>query len=84
MYRLARAEQRLGRNARPIGALTADQVALDGREAQPAFGQCRGAVLSGSATTKDDDVVVAARGALFMFASADRYGHQLRHSSTPP
>ena len=64
IYRLARAEQRLGRNARPIGALTADQVALDERDAQPALGQCRGAVLSGRATTKDDDVVVTAHGAV--------------------
>src|SRR5258708_39113683 len=56
-------EQRLGRNARPIRALTADQVALDERDAQPALGQCRGAVLSGRPTTKDDDVVIAAHGA---------------------
>src|SRR5450755_2197540 len=85
MYRLARAQQRLGRNARPIGALTADQVALDERDAQLALGQCRGAVLSGRATTKDDDVVVTAHGAVVHLGlHRIGYGHQLPTSSTQP
>ncbi len=39
LHRLARAQQRLGRDARPVGALTADQLALDDGDAQSAVGQ---------------------------------------------
>ena len=49
VHRLARAQQRLGRDARPVGALAADQLALDERDAQPALGQRARAVLAGRA-----------------------------------
>ena len=57
--RLARAQQRLGRDARPVRALAADELALDERDAQAALGERAGAVLAGRAAADDDDVVVA-------------------------
>ena len=45
--RLARTQQRLGRDARPVRALTADQLVLDEGDPQTACGECSGAVLSG-------------------------------------
>ena len=60
MHRLARAQQRLGRDARPVGALAPDQLALDERDAQAALGEGGCAVLAGRAAPEDDDVVVAA------------------------
>ena len=60
VHRLAGAQQRLGRDARPVGALAPDQLALDERDAQAALGQRAGAVLARRAAADDDDVVVAA------------------------
>ena len=60
VHGLARAQQRLGRDARPVGALAADQLALDHRDAQAALGERAGAVLARRAAADDDDVVVAA------------------------
>ena len=57
---LARPQQRLGRDARPVGALAADQLALDDRHAQAALGQRAGGVLAGRAAADHDHVVVAA------------------------
>ena len=57
---LTRSQQRLGRNARPVGALASDEFALDNRDAQAPFGQRAGAVLAGRAAAEHDDVVVAA------------------------
>ena len=62
LHRLARPQQRLRRDARPVRALAADQLALDERDTQPALGQCAGAVLAGRAAAHHDDVVVAAHG----------------------
>ena len=47
MHRLAGAQQRLGGDAGPVGALAADQFALDERDPQAALGQLAGAVLAG-------------------------------------
>jgi len=58
--RLARSKQGLGRDARPIGALTSDELALDQRDAQATIGQRSRAVLTGRAGAYDDYVVVAA------------------------
>ena len=60
VHRLAGAQQRLRRDARPVGALAADELALDERDAQAALGERAGAVLAGRAAADDDDVVVAA------------------------
>ena len=64
VHRLARPQQRLRRDARPVGALAADQLALDDRDAQPALGQRAGAVLAGRAAAQHDHVVVVAHGDL--------------------
>ena len=58
LHRLTGAQQRLGRDARPVGALTPDQLALDQGDPQAALGQRPGAVLAGRAAAYDDDVVV--------------------------
>ena len=60
VHGLARPQQRLGRDARPVRALAADELALDERHAQAALGQRAGAVLARRAAADDDDVVVAA------------------------
>ena len=60
LRRLAGAQQRLGRDARPVGALAPDQLALDEGDAQAALGQRAGAVLARRAAADDDDVVVVA------------------------
>ena len=57
--RLARAQQRLGRDARPVRALPAHQLALHDGHAQAAFGQGARAVLARRAGADHDDVVVA-------------------------
>ena len=59
VHGLARAQQRLRRDARPVGAFAADQLALDDGDAQPARGQRGGAVLAGRPAAEDDHVVVA-------------------------
>ena len=56
--RFTGSQQRLGRDARPVGALAPDQFALDERDPQPALGQFPGTVLSGRAAPEDDHVVV--------------------------
>ena len=58
VHRLARAQQRLGRNARPVGALTADQLPFDDGDVQSAGGQRRSAVLTGGAAAEHDHVIV--------------------------
>src|SRR5262249_25095129 len=58
-HRLARTQQRLRRDARPVGALAADQLALDQPDAQAALGERAGAVLARRAAADDDDVVRA-------------------------
>jgi hypothetical protein len=60
LQRLAGAHERLGRDAAPVGALAAEQLALDDRHPQPALGQPRGAVLAGRPAAEDDDVEFAA------------------------
>ena len=60
VHGLAGTQQRLRRDARPVGALAADQLALDERDAQAAFGERAGAVLARRAAADDDDVVVVA------------------------
>ena len=57
--RLAGAQQRLGRDARPVGALAADQLAFDDGDPQSTVGQLAGAVLARRAGAQDDDVVAA-------------------------
>ena len=59
VHRLAGTQQRLGRDARPVGAFPPDQVALDHGNAQPAVGQLAGAVLAGRAAAQHDHVIVA-------------------------
>ena len=59
VHRLARTQQRLGRDARPVRALAADQLALDDGDAQAALGQRAGAVLARRAAAEHDHVVVA-------------------------
>ena len=65
LQRLAGAQQRLGRDAAPVGALAAEQLALDDRDAQAALGEARGAVLAGRAAAEDDDVEVGAHASPF-------------------
>src|ERR687898_1617532 len=60
VHGLLRAQQGLGWNARPVGALATDQFALDERDAQPALCERAGAVLARRAAADDDDVVAAA------------------------
>ena len=60
VHRLAGAQQRLGGDACPVGALAPDQLALDERDPQAPLGQLAGAVLARRATAEDDDVVVGA------------------------
>jgi hypothetical protein len=59
LHRLARPQQRLRRDARPVGALAADQLGLDERDAQPALGQ-RPAQCSPGEPPADPDHLVAA------------------------
>ena len=61
LHRLAGAQQRLGRDAGIVGALAADQLALDEGDPQAAVGQRPDAVLARRAAAHDDDVVVVAR-----------------------
>ena len=63
LHRLAGAQQRLGRDARLVGALTPDQLALDQGDPQAALGQCPGAVLARRPAPDDDDVVFVAHAA---------------------
>ena len=59
---LAGAKQRLRRDARPVRALAADELALDDRDAQAAGGEGARTVLAGRAGADDDDVVVGHDG----------------------
>ena len=63
VHRLAGAQQRLRRDARPVGALTADQLALDDGHAEAAFGERAGGVLARGAAPEHDHVVVPVRRA---------------------
>ena len=58
MRRLAGAQQGLGGDARPVGALTPDQFTLHECDPQAAVRKLAGAVLAGRAAAQDDDVVV--------------------------
>ena len=73
VHRLTRAQQRLRRDARPVGALTADQLSLDDGDAQPAGSQRRRAVLARRSTAENDDVVVAHVGSSAPDCSATMY-----------
>jgi len=59
LHRLAGPQERLGRDARPVRALPAGQLALDHRYPQAAVGQRPGAVLARRAGAQHDDVIVA-------------------------
>ena len=59
LHGLPRPEQRLGGDARPVGALAADQLALDDRDPQTALGKLAGAVLARRAAAEHDHVIVA-------------------------
>ena len=61
LHRLARAQQRLGRNARPVGALAADQLPLDHGDAQPAGRRAPRRSARRGAAAENDHVVVVAR-----------------------
>ena len=58
VHRLAGAQQRLGRDAGPVGAFAADQLALDQGDPQAAVGQFARAVFPWRAAAHHDDVVV--------------------------
>jgi len=60
MCGLAGPQQRLGRDARPVGAFAADQVAFDERDAQTALRERAGAMLARRTPAEDDDVIVVA------------------------
>ena len=68
--RLARAQQRLRRDASPVRALAADQFSLHEGDTQPARGQRCSAVLARRPAAENDHVVVTAR--------AHRYLRRLR------
>ena len=57
--RLARPQQGLRRDAGPVRALAAHQLALDDGDPQAALGQRAGAVLARRAAAEHDHVVVA-------------------------
>jgi hypothetical protein len=61
MYRLAGTQQRLRRDTCPVGALSADQLALDYGDVHSASSQCGRAVLAGGAAAENDHVVVIGR-----------------------
>ena len=71
--RLAGPQERLRRDAGPVRALAADQLALDERHAKTAFGERPGAVLTGRAAADHDHVVVAHSGSSFPACSAAMY-----------
>ena len=73
LHRLARAQQRLRRNASPVGALAADQLALNDGDAQPARGQRPGAMLARRPAAENDHVVVAHVGSSVPACSATMY-----------
>ena len=60
MDRLARPQQRLRRDASPVGALPAHELALHDRHAQTALRQSARTVLARRAATEHDHVIVAA------------------------
>ena len=65
-------QQRLGRDAREVGALAADQLALDDRDPQAALGQRARAVLAGRAAADHDHVVVIAHLGLLYAGAGSR------------
>src|SRR5262249_13290495 len=86
LHRLARAKQRLRRNAGPVRALAADELSLDDCDAQPACSERRRAVLAGCAATEHDDVVLAHLGSSVPDFSATMYAayHSGQFSSLCP
>ena len=84
VHGLARAQQGLGRDARPVGALATDELAFDDGDAQTALGQRAGAVLAGRAGAEDDDVVVGHAGGSAPVCSATMYAaYQAGQSASP-
>jgi hypothetical protein len=65
-----RTKEGLGRDAGPVRAFAADQLAFDDGDAQAALGERAGAVLAGGAGPEDDDVVVAQDGSSSPVCSA--------------
>ena len=61
---LARAEQSLGRDARPIGTFAADQLAFHDGDPQSTVGQLSGTVFSRRSAAQDDDVIVCSPAGL--------------------
>ena len=62
--RLARPQQRLRRDARPVGAFAPDEITFDDRDLRPSGGERAGAVLPRRSRAQHDDVEVRAhRGA---------------------
>ena len=59
---LARAEQRLRRNAGPVGAFAADELALDDGDVEPSRSDRRGAVLTRRPAAEHDHVIVGHLG----------------------
>ena len=57
LNRLAGPQQRLRGNARPVGALAADQLALNHGDMQPARSQGRGAVLARCSAAQNNHVI---------------------------
>ena len=70
---LARTQQGFRRNARPLGALAADELALDEGDTQPTFSESADTVLAGRATADDDDVIFAQGGSSVPVCSAAMY-----------
>ncbi len=86
VHGFTRTEQGLGRYAGPVGALAADELALDDGDAQTPFSQRARAVLAGSPGAEDDDVVVGHVGSVPPVASATMYAayHSGQFSSARP
>ena len=80
VHRLARSQQGLRRDARPVRALAADQLSLDEGDPQTALGQGAGAVLTRRAAADHDHVVVDVMSAAPARLLAD---HVRRRTSRP-
>jgi hypothetical protein len=57
---LARTQEGLGGDARPVRALASNKVTLDHGDTETPFGKCSSTVLARSPAPQDDDVVVVA------------------------
>src|SRR5271165_1100093 len=74
LHRLARAQQRLRRNTRPVRAFPADQLPLHDGDTQPARSQRRGTMLPRRPAAEDNHVIVPARAHRFLRRSLVRPG----------